>query len=119
MNVVTFEAGSGEISVQIPGEWVRQVLLEGGDKLFTLVEAIREMERFDFKHVVYPKLLKQREDERGRTTSLSVSVKKPPEDTHQHLFATIKKKLKVRGMLPYCLTCGELAPKEAAKSNLN
>ena len=102
MELTTIEAGSGKVSVQIPGEWLRRSLLEGGDKLHALVEAVKEMERFDFKYVVYPELLKKREQERAKQVIQAPRVK-----ICQHLFTTIGKKAREGGIVPYCMSCGE------------
>lgn len=112
MSNITLVAGSGETFIEMPGEWVYRALLEKGDKLEALTEAMRAMERFDFNHIVYPRLLKERAaanipKELPVEPSFIPSLK--PE-THTHLFAHIKQKLRRKGFLPYCLSCGEEAP---------
>lgn len=103
---VVIRAGSNKMAVSLPEEWVRRALLEQGESLRLLSEAIREMERFDFKYVVYPELLKERSREQTRQQPPK-PVQQPPQVLHTHIFATIRKKLRAKGVVPYCLTCGE------------
>lgn len=105
MELTTIEAGSGKVSVQIPAKWLRQSLLEGGEKLHALIEAVKEMERFDFKHVVYPELYKKHEQERQRE---ALRNREPIAVQHVHNPATINMKMQAKGVKPYCLNCGEI-----------
>lgn len=102
MEIISLPAGSGRVRVEIPSEWVTRAFLEGGEKLQALIEVVKEMERFDFNHVVYPELVKKRE----RKARLASPAPVAQEKSHEHTWATISKKSQARGVLPYCLTCG-------------
>lgn len=109
MERTTIEAGSGKSYIQIPSEWLRRSLLEGGEKLQVLIEVVRKIERFDFEYVVYPGLVAAREarEAQALADAFPKEAHAPPRVVHTHIFATIKKKLRERGVLPYCISCGK------------